>query len=160
MSSHIQHPLASEDIPAEFVRSAIGYLDCAEKLNALMVTGSWQSSFHRGQPILWLTFHSIELFLKACILQVDPSETVSGHELPKLRDTLCAKVPGLSFEIPFQAEPFEPLQCRFQPPLSSGVQRNWKLWRQLAEQNWIEGSPEHHISQHQLQLSGWCGHAE
>lgn len=84
MPIHVNREVEPTGVPEEFARSAVAYLDSAEKLNSLMADGQWSSNFHRGQAVLWLIFHAVELFLKACILRLDPAAKVSGHSLPWL----------------------------------------------------------------------------
>lgn len=69
-----------------------------------MVSGEWQGSFNRGEVILWLAFHATELFLKGCIIRLDPSANPGGHTLNALLDKLLKLKSSISFELPFSAD--------------------------------------------------------
>lgn len=100
-SMHIQQEVAEGDVPMEFVKQARSHLEAAEKLDALMCEGAWASSYYRGQAVLWLAFHAVELFLKGFILKLEPSESVNGHSLGALAKKLKALAPGTEFDPPF-----------------------------------------------------------
>ncbi len=101
---HIQQEVAEGDVPIEFVKQALSHLEAAEKLNALMCDGAWTSNYYRGQAVLWLTFHAIELFLKGFILKLEPGASVNGHSLAVLTAKLKTLVPNMQFDPPFGIE--------------------------------------------------------
>ena len=102
----IQQEIQPEDVPDEIFRLSDAYLDAAERLNDQIVRGDWESSTQRGQVILFLAFHAVELSLKGCIKTVQPSEISMHHTLPKLVERLNSLVPGLNYQAPFSyAEP-------------------------------------------------------
>src|SRR5947209_7414211 len=107
-SMHIQHEVLTDDIPIEFMKQALSHLEAAEKLNTLMCDGTWPSNFYRGRAVLWLAFHAVELFLKGCILKVEPSAKVGGHSLADLTSRLKALAPDVTFDPPFGVEPLPP----------------------------------------------------
>jgi hypothetical protein len=105
---HIRWEVAEGDVPMEFMKQALSHLDCAEKLNLLMCEGAWTSNYYRGQAVLWLTFHAVELFLKGFILKLDPTANVNGHSLAVLATKLETLAPGTKFEPPFGSEAVPP----------------------------------------------------
>lgn len=96
------------DVPLEFVRHALGYLEAAEKLNADITNGHWPGSYYRGQPVLWLAFHASELFLKAFILKLDPQANPNGHSLVELLGQLKGLLPHAQFNPLFVVEAMPP----------------------------------------------------
>ena len=105
---HVRFEVRTDDIPLEFMKQGLSHLEASEKLNALMCEGTWPSNFYRGQPVVWLAFHAVELFLKGCILKVDPNANASGHSLADLTTKLRDLAPDVEFEPPFQPETFPP----------------------------------------------------
>lgn len=108
MSIHVRREVSVKEVPAEFMQSALAYLDGAEKLNTLMCEDEWKSNFYRGQVALWLTFHGVELFLKGCILKLDPKAKVAGHSLAVLTKKLRTLAPAIEFDPPFKVEALPP----------------------------------------------------
>ena len=109
MTNDLRIGIKEEDIPRELYRLSDAYLDAAENLNAQIVNGGWESSYQRGQVVLFLTFHAIELCLKGCIKTLLPSATPWGqHKLPKLAQELNALLPDLDYRVPFGAVPTPP----------------------------------------------------
>jgi len=104
----VQIAIEPEDVPAELYRLSDAYLDAAENLNAQILRDDWESSYQRGQVVLFLAFHAVELCLKACIKTAEPSENPSYHTLPKLAEQLNTLVPDLNYRVPFRAEPVSP----------------------------------------------------
>jgi hypothetical protein len=51
--------------------------------------------------VLFLAFHAVELYLKACIKTAQPSANPGHHTLPKLAEQLNALVPNLNYRVPF-----------------------------------------------------------
>ena len=72
----ILEPLTVEQVPDELFRLAEAYLDAAENLNRQMKEGAWRSSYQRGQVVLYLTLHAVELTLKGCIKKLALQELV------------------------------------------------------------------------------------
>lgn len=91
----VQLAIRPEDLPDELYRLYDAYLDAAENLNAQIVHGDWESSYQRGQVVLFLAFHAVELCLKACIKTAQPSMDPGHHTLPKLAEQLNSLVPDL-----------------------------------------------------------------
>lgn len=96
------------EVPMEFVKQARAHLEAAEKLNTLMCDGVWASNYYRGQAVLWLTFHAVELYLKGFILKVDPKASVNGHSLAVLTAKLKTLAPETKFDPPFGIEALPP----------------------------------------------------
>lgn len=94
---HVRNEIHTDGIPIEFMKQALSHLEAAEKLNTLMCDGVWPSNFYRGQATLWLAFHAVELFLKGCILKLDPSANVGGHSLANLATKLNSLAPDVVF---------------------------------------------------------------
>lgn len=101
----VQFAIKPEDVPDEFKYLSDAYLDAAENLNAQIASGHLSSSYQRGQVILFLAFHAVELCLKACIMTVNPTANPAHHTLHKLADQINSLVPDLNYCVPFSIEP-------------------------------------------------------
>ena len=102
MPIHIRRQVEAQEVPKELLDLSFAYLDAADELNSVLVSRPAASSFHRGQVILWLSFHASELVLKASILRLAPAEKVKGHSLRRLTQKLRSLRPDALFEPPFQ----------------------------------------------------------
>jgi hypothetical protein len=101
----ILEPLTLEQVPDALFALSDAYLDSAEKLNTEMKDGVWPSSYQRGQVVLYLTLHSVELNLKGCIKKLDPSFN-SGHStIAELSERLRQLKQTIEFDPPFGTEP-------------------------------------------------------
>src|SRR5262249_34514378 len=59
--------------PEHFADLAHAYLDCGILLCSEMSKKSFSATFSRGRVVLFLSLHSVELFLKDAILKRSPS---------------------------------------------------------------------------------------
>jgi len=125
MSMHVHNEVSESDVPLEFMKQAFSHLEASEKLNALMCDDVWPSNYYRGQAVLWLAFHAVELFLKGCILKLDPSANIKSHSLSTLTKKLKTLNPGIDFEPPFGVEPL--------PPYPGLIERAEKTERKIHE---------------------------
>src|SRR5437016_3266766 len=96
-------------VPKQFFAFSDAYLDSAESLCDALCTASKSATYAHGAAVMSLTFHSIELFLKAAILQKAPSEQFSGsggHDLGQLYERYTQLNPdeGYAFDFPFKLE--------------------------------------------------------
>jgi hypothetical protein len=108
MAMHIRKEVPAGDVPVEFMKQALADLEAAETLNTLMCGAAWASNYYRGQAVLWLTFHAVELFLKGCILKLSPTAKVNGHSLAALTMKLRKLAPKTNFDPPFGVEALPP----------------------------------------------------
>lgn len=94
-----------ESIPLQFLGFAKAYLDSATQLCDRLCETSQESSFPRGSVILFLVFHSIELFLKAAILMRSKNEKLH-HDIDGLKIRYDELFPEseFSWNIPFITE--------------------------------------------------------
>lgn len=104
-SSEIEHLSAS----LQFLAFSDAYLASAAHLCSFLAKTPSESSYPRGAAVLSLVFHGIELFLKAAILQKDPTAQFngkSGHNLYHLSRRYADLYPeeNFSFDVPFRAE--------------------------------------------------------
>ena len=83
-----QSPVAKDDLALESVKLALAYLEAAESLNIEMHTGRTPASFYHGQPVVWLAFHALELFLKGFIQRLSHEANPTGHSIPELIEEL------------------------------------------------------------------------
>ena len=104
MDIHLRGAVAHGEIPMEFMKLALSHLEAAEQLVALMSEKRWSSNYYRGQSVLLLTFHSVELFLKGFILKLAPNTKIEGHSLARLVKTLKRLAPEIEFDPPFKVE--------------------------------------------------------
>jgi hypothetical protein len=135
---HLRGEVKEADVPMEFMKLALSHLQAAEQLNALMSESRWSSNYYRGQSVLLLTFHSVELFLKGAVLKLDPNAKVGGHSLAKLAKTLKRLAPDFDFEPPFKVEALVPYpelvrraerdEARFHEVLRYPIDTNGKPW--------------------------------
>jgi HEPN domain-containing protein len=92
------------DVPDELFRLSDAYLGAADNLNRQLNSGSWPSSYQRGQVVLFLALHAIELHLKGCLKTLQPSYK-AGHSIAKLVSDLRNLQPSIEFDPPFGSEP-------------------------------------------------------
>lgn len=92
-------------MPLQFVAFTDAYLDSAAHLCKMLKRSSRKSSYPRGTVVLFLTFHAVELFLKAAILQKSPNEGLH-HNVEHLVNRYLSLYPGkkYAFDIPFKIE--------------------------------------------------------
>lgn len=94
-----------QSIPLQFLSFAKAYLDSAAQLCDQLCKTPQESSFSRGSVILFLVFHSIELFLKAAILIRSPNQKLNHDiECLMLRYDKLFPGPEFSWNIPFKIE--------------------------------------------------------
>jgi hypothetical protein len=101
--------LQRKTIPDQLFAFAQANLDSADSLCATLCAKTAGATYAHGAVILSLTFHALELFLKAAILQKSPSEQFggrSGHDLAQLSKRYSNLHHGkdMSFHIPFARE--------------------------------------------------------
>lgn len=97
--------------PQQFAAFADAYLDSAARLCRLLKKSTRASTYPRGAVVLYLTFHSVELFLKASILQKSPSERF-GHNVEHLKNRYNALYRGKKYRL---AIPFKTGYISFEP---------------------------------------------
>jgi len=104
--------MSSMTIPQQFAAFADAYLDSASRLCKVLKRSTRKATYERGAVVLYLTFHSIELFLKATVLQKSPDEQLS-HKIEHYEKRYRKLYPGKEyiFEIPFKTE-----YLGFEPP--------------------------------------------
>lgn len=108
MRVHLRPEILKSDVALEYSRMSAGFLEPAEQLNAAMVSGAWESNYFRGIPAKLLAFHSVELFLKACIARATPDKPILCHSLAELYSEFSRLYPTLSFDPLFIVEPLVP----------------------------------------------------
>lgn len=136
---HLRSEVKEGDVPMEFMKLALSHLQAAEQLNSLMSERRWPSNYYRGQAVLLLTFHSVELFLKGFILKLDPSAKVGGHSLARLTKMLKRLAPSVEFDPPFKVEALVPYpelvrraeeqEKKFHEVLRYPIDTNGKPWQ-------------------------------
>lgn len=111
MTWHMAHFSEIESLRAslQFLVFSEAYLESAGRLCSALAASPAESSYPRGAVVLSLTFHSIELFMKAAILEKVPTEQFSrnvGHDLDHLHKRYANLYPGKKYalEIPFDDE--------------------------------------------------------
>jgi hypothetical protein len=93
----------------QFLAFSEAYLYSAARLCAVLAASPAESTYPRGAIVLSLSFHGIELFLKAAILEKVPDEQFggkAGHDLELLGKRYVNLYPGkkFTFEFPFRTE--------------------------------------------------------
>ncbi len=81
------------------------YLNSAGSLCDLIASSPNKQSYANGVVILYLTFHAVELFLKAAVLTKSPNEPLN-HKIEKYQNRYNKLYPAKRFklEIPFKTE--------------------------------------------------------
>jgi len=104
--------LSGKDIPEKFYTFSDAYLDSAARLCKLLKRSTRKASYTRGAVVLYLAFHSVELFLKGAILSKCPDEKLN-HNLEIYYKRYNNLYPGkkFKFELPFRTE-----YVGFEPP--------------------------------------------
>jgi len=138
MDIHFRSKVTAGDIPMEFMKLALCHLEAAERLTSLMSEKVWSANYYRGQSVLLLTFHSVELFLKGFILKLAPASKIEGHSLAKLVKKLKLLAPDIEFDPPFKVEALVPYpesvrraeqqEKRFHEVLRYPIDNNGKPW--------------------------------
>jgi hypothetical protein len=95
----------------QFLAFSEAYLESAGQLCGALAASPSESTYPKSAVVLSLTFHGIELFLKAAILEEVPTEQFggnAGHDLEHLHKRYTNLYPGKSyaFEPPFRDEEF------------------------------------------------------
>lgn len=85
------------------------YLDSAEVLCHSLCSDKEHANYAHGSVVMSLTFHSLELFFKGCILKSFPAEKFrgkAGHDLDALSKRFFKLYPKkeFQFEVPFRLE--------------------------------------------------------
>ena len=96
----------------QFLAFSDAYLTSASTLCRSLAENPSHSTYPKGAVVMSLTFHGVELFLKAAILEKNPDELfsgVGGHDLDHLGKRYANLYPGkkFAFEIPFRNEMVE-----------------------------------------------------
>ena len=111
MPWHMLHfsDLQRKSVPDQLFAFAQANLESAESLCLKLTAETAAATYAHGAVILSLTFHSLELFLKAAILQRIPAEKFggrSGHDLTHLSKRFSDLYPEkeMSFHIPFMRQ--------------------------------------------------------
>ena len=101
--------IESKRSSVQFLAFSDAYIYSAARLCAVMTKSPNESTYPRGAVVMSLTFHGIELFLKAAVLEKVPGEQFGGrlgHDLELLGKRYAKLYPGkkFEFEIPFRTE--------------------------------------------------------
>jgi hypothetical protein len=99
--------LQQQAVPEQLLMFSAAYLDSSEVLCEKLCSGVTNANYAHGAAIMSLAFHSVELFLKACILKREPNEQFggkNGHDLDALSKRYSKLYPKqeFQFEIPFR----------------------------------------------------------
>nr|MBI3612447.1 hypothetical protein [Nitrospirota bacterium] len=90
----------------QFLAFSEAFLDAAARLCRGLARSSKKSSYAQGTVVLDLMFHSLELFLKAAILEKEPTKQLgelTRHDVERLSKRYANLYPGknYAFEMPF-----------------------------------------------------------
>lgn len=101
--------LQSKTVPDQLFAFADAYLQSADALCLAHCIKAESATYAHGAVIMSLTFHALELFLKAAILWKSPTESFGGrlgHDLVHLEQRYASLYPEkeLRFFIPFRLE--------------------------------------------------------
>lgn len=101
-----------KSIPEKFYYFSNAYLDSAERLCKVLVRSTRKASYERGAVVLYLAFHSVELFLKAAILQKSPGENLN-HDIEHYEKRYNNLYPVKKYRF---IVPFKTVYCGYEPP--------------------------------------------
>ena len=98
-----------QPVSGQLLAFAEAYLDSAEVVCESLCSNVSHASYAHGAVVMSLTFHSLELFLKGCILKLHPEERFggkAGHDLDTLSKRYFKLYPKkeFQFEMPFRSE--------------------------------------------------------
>ncbi|WP_305246678.1 hypothetical protein [Polaromonas sp.] len=101
--------LQQQPVQGQLLAFAGAYLDSAEVLCDSLCSDVQHANYAHGAVVMSLAFHSLELFLKGCILKACPGEQFggkSGHDLDALSKRYFKLYPKkeFQFEVPFRCE--------------------------------------------------------
>lgn len=108
--------IVQRPIPEQFLAFSEAYLDSAYRLCKVLKISTRKRTYPRGAVVQFLTFHAVELFLKAAILHKCPNEGLH-HDVVHLTNRYKALYPGkkFNFDVPFKAASyigFEPSEIK------------------------------------------------
>ena len=104
--------LEGESMPEKFSDFSDAYLDSAERLCKALVRSTRKASYERGAVVLYLTFHSVELFLKAAVLHKCPQEKLN-HNIEHYEKRYNNLYPAKKYKL---TVPFKTTYCGHEPP--------------------------------------------
>lgn len=101
--------IQSATVPDQLFTFANAYLESATLLCTSLCNSKDGANYAHGAVIMSLTFHALELFLKAAILRKVPAESFggrAGHDLDLLKNRYANLYPNkaMQFNIPFKRE--------------------------------------------------------
>ena len=109
MPWHMLHfsDLQRKPVSDQLFSFADAYLESADSLCAVLCKNADAATYAHGAVIMSLTFHALELFLKAAILRKAPTETFAGragHDLINLHKLYTNLYQGeaMQFSVPFK----------------------------------------------------------
>jgi hypothetical protein len=108
MRFHLRTPPSQTSVPLEYAKLALSYLRAAEHLAMAMTKEEVAQNYYQGQSVLLLAHHSVELFLKSFILQLDPTRKLKTHSLQRLMCMLKELNPSLAFDPQFKVKALVP----------------------------------------------------
>ena len=128
-------------MPEKFSDFSDAYLDSAERLCKALVRSTRKASYERGAVVLYLTFHSVELFLKATVLHKSPQEKLN-HNIDHYEKRYKNLYPGKKYKL---TVPFKTKYCGHEPP--------------EIEQNIYTPSPQDQVHRYPSDKDGkeWAG---
>ena len=93
-------------VPDQLLIFSEAYLQSADVLTTAICSDTEVVNYAHGAVVMSLTFHAVELFLKAAILQKVPTELFRGHDLDDLYRRYSNLYPKkeMQFQIPFKRE--------------------------------------------------------
>ena len=100
MTWHMLHfsDLQRKSVPEQLFSFADANLQSASVLCARLCAEADQATYAHGAVIMSLTFHSVELFLKAAILRKDSKKKCNGHDLDRLKNQYANLYPGTNYD--------------------------------------------------------------
>lgn len=95
--------LYEKSTPEKFFAFSDAYLDSAKRLCKVLIRSTKKANYERGAVVLYLSYHSVELFLKGLILLKYPNEKLH-HNVEEYYKRYKNLYPGkkFNFDLPFK----------------------------------------------------------
>lgn len=139
MTWHMLHSsdLQCKSVPEQFFSFADANLESASVLCERLCIEADHATYAHGAVIISLTFHSVELYLKAAILRKNSDEKCNGHDLDQLKNRYSDLYPGTNcdFDILFssQAPDLHDLETQISEELAHAFRLSKEKAREVPE---------------------------
>jgi hypothetical protein len=121
-------------VPEQLFLFADANLESASVLCARLRTEANHATYAHGAVIMSLTFHSVELFLKAAILRKDSKEKCNGHDLDRLKNQYADLYPEPNYDFDILFSRQAPDTRDLDPQISKELAHAFRLSKEKAKE--------------------------